>query len=180
MSAKVVLYIACSLDQYIATTDHMVDWLEKEDYRIENEDFGYNALLERVGSTLMGRKTFEFIEAADMPFPYTTLKNFVFSSTRSEAHDHVEFIDSPVAAFVKDLKKTEEQDIWLIGGGQVISELLEHKLVDSIILTIVPEFLGDGIPLWSANRSAQQFQLRDCDHYSNGFVQLHYDSELGQ
>lgn len=71
---KLILYIATSLDSFIARTDGSIDFLEALAPPSHTEDYGYNTLLEQIDTTLMGRKTYDAIMAMDVPFPYINKK----------------------------------------------------------------------------------------------------------
>ena len=143
--SKVILYIACSTDGYIADVEGKVDWLPQS----SDEDFGYERLLNSIDSTLMGRHTYEQILSFG-PFPYSQLKNYVFTSRQFEAQESVEFVNGNITDFIRDLKSKEQKDIWLIGGFQLNKLCFENELVDEVILTQIPVILGDGIPLFSS------------------------------
>jgi dihydrofolate reductase len=72
------------------------------------------------------------------------------------------------------LKKNAKKDIWLIGGGEIVSLFLNEGLVDKMILTIVPTVLGDGLPLFPGQTKETHFELMDTTAYSTGLVNLVY------
>jgi dihydrofolate reductase len=80
---KVILYIATSLDGFIAKKDGGLDWLETFPHP-EKEDYGYVDLLNRIDVTLMGKNTFDFVAKYDGPFPYPNSTNYVFSNSDFE------------------------------------------------------------------------------------------------
>lgn len=168
---KIVLYIAASLDGYIARADGRIDWLENKAYTIEGEDFGYSSFMETVDTTLMGHSTYKIVLGLGSPFPYTNKKNYVFSHSSHPEAEHVQFVSSNAARFVKDLKQQPGKDIWLIGGSQLNTLLLNANLIDEIILTYIPIILGRGIPLFAPGASEHLLQLKDSKSYKNGFVQ---------
>ena len=169
---KVILYIAASLDGYIARPDGRIDWLENEAYKIEGEDFGYSSFLQTIDTTLMGHSTYKVILGFDTPFPYPDKKNYVFSHSELPDTEYVQFISTNVAEFVKKLKQSPGKDIWLIGGSQLNTLLLNAALIDEIILTYIPIILGKGIPLFASGASEKLVQLKQSKNFSNGFVQL--------
>jgi dihydrofolate reductase len=170
---KVILYTAASLDNYIATTDGGVDWLDDPEFALPDEDYGYGDFYKTIDTTLMGNKTYRFILDQDVPFPYPDKKNYVFSRSRTNQDtEFVEFIHDDITGFVRRLKQTRGADIWLVGGGQINAWLLNDDLIDEIILTVVPVILGDGIPLFHGRSKAFKFDLRDCRQFNSGLVQL--------
>ncbi|MDX5482509.1 MAG: dihydrofolate reductase family protein [Hymenobacteraceae bacterium] len=172
---KTILYIAASLDGYIARTDGSTEWLHDKDYTLEGEDFGYSSFLQGIDTTLMGHSTYKAVLGFDMPFPYPDKKNYVFS--RSSGHrgtEHVQFVQEKAADFVKGLKQQEGKDIWLIGGGQLNTLFLNEGLLDDIILTYIPIVLGSGIPLFAGGARERKLRVKESRSYTNGFVQMHY------
>jgi len=172
---KIILYIATSADGFIAGQNGDLSWLHQPKFALDGEDFGYGALLESVDTTLMGYRTYDFVRNMDMPFPYSGMKNFVITAKRDRRpNQEVEFITDDIPGFCQDLKQQKGLNIWLIGGGQLNSILLNARLIDEIILTTIPVILGKGIPVFDG--SAEYVFLK-CDHsktYSNGFIQSVY------
>lgn len=173
---KIVLYIAASTDGFIARPDGNTDWLHDKKYNIPDEDFGYTAFLQTVDTTLMGRKTYEQILGFDMPFPYPDLKNYVFSRSAHHETEHVSFVQNNVVDFVEQLKEQPGKGIWLIGGGELNSTVLNAGLLDEIILTYIPLVLGRGIPLFSPEAQEHKLRLIPTENklYRNGFLQVRY------
>ncbi|MBB6611452.1 dihydrofolate reductase [Pontibacter sp. Tf4] len=171
---KIVLYIAASLDGYIARPDGSIDWLEDDVYKLEGEDYGYNSFRQTIDTTLMGNNTYKVVKEMGMPFPYQDKKNYVFTRSSHPKADFVEFVQEDPVAFVKQLKKQEGKDIWLIGGAQLNMQLLNASLVDEMIITFVPLILGRGIPLFAGGVSERKMKVHDVSTYQNGFVQVNF------
>ncbi|WP_276497682.1 dihydrofolate reductase family protein [Pontibacter litorisediminis] len=169
---KVILYIAASLDGYIARSNGDTSWLHDERYAQEGEDFGYGALMQHIDTTLMGHSTYKVILGFDMPFPYPDKTNYVFSRSAQPAAEHVQFVQEDAPQFVRQLKQQQGKSIWLIGGGQINTLLLNAGLVDEMILTYVPVILGSGVPLFAHGAQERQLQVLESKSYTNGFVQL--------
>jgi dihydrofolate reductase len=169
---KIVLYIATSLDGFIAGKEGNTDWL------FTDGDFGYQAFYDSIDTTLMGYNTYFFIRQFP-EFPYPDKMNYVFSrKKRSPENRPVEFIFGDVAAFCKQLKKQEGKNIWLVGGGQINSILLNAGLIDQMIISIHPVALGQGIKLFrDANLDKFQFNLVKHEVFDRGLVQLTYENK---
>lgn len=170
---KLVLYIAASLDGFIAGEGERLDWLD----RVEGQgDNGYEAFYGGVDTVLMGRKTYDWI-MNHAEFPYAGKDCYVFSHTPRENTKDVTFVSEDPAAFVSRLKAQPGNQIWLVGGGGLLRPLLEAGLVDEMILTIAPVVLGKGIPLFQNLETEIGFTLKNMERYGQ-FAQLHYIKSL--
>jgi len=171
--AAIKLYIATSLDNFIASPDGDISWLV--DFPDpEQNDYGYADFLASVGVTIMGFKTYEYIANME-PFPYIGKQNFVFTRKNDINNTpYVQFIRENVVDFVRNLKQTSKTDIWLIGGAQINTILLENDLIDELIITKLPLFIGQGIPLFNPNNKLTNLQLVDNQTFKNGMISLTY------
>ncbi len=169
---KLVLYIATSLDGYIATNEHNLDWL----LSVEGEgDNGYSKFYSTVDTILIGRTTYDWImdqEKGD--FPYKGKECYVFSRTKRDANEYVTFVHDDIIQFTKSLENRDGKNIWLVGGGDLLDTFIKEKLVDEIIITIAPNLLGSGIPLFKNNDFHTQLSLIAVNRY-NQFAELHYE-----
>lgn len=170
---KVSLYIAASLDGYIARANGAFDWLPPI---TPAEDYGYADFFARVDTVLLGRKTYEVSRALGGQL-YEGRRCVVFTRTPIAWRDpHAEFVSDEVAEFVRGLRAEPGRDIWLVGGAQIVADCLAGRVVDEIILTTVPVLLGDGIPLFlHGARGDQALKLRGARSFSTGLVQATYD-----
>lgn len=173
--SRIKLYIACSLDGYIARKDGSIDWLTEYENNSET-NYGYSEFYSSIGTVLMGRKTYEQVLGFG-DWPYGEKKAYVF--TRQEEplrrEKNVEFISGHVGEFVRRLKENTEEDIWLVGGSQLIKVFLEENLVQDFIVFVVPIILGSGIPLF--DRIGKEIRLRTgrVERYESGLVRLEYE-----
>ncbi|MCD8488122.1 MAG: dihydrofolate reductase family protein [Desertifilum sp.] len=163
---KVILYMASSLDGYIARTSGEVDWLFTDD------DYGYSEFFATVDTVLMGRLTYEQVLSFG-DYPYTGTQGFVFSKTpQSNSSNLVEFINRDPAAFIGELKQQPGKSIWLVGGAGLIQSCFEQ--IDEFILSIHPIILGEGILLFPPPLSQADLKLQHCQTFDSGLVQLTY------
>jgi len=170
MKRPVVLYIAISLDGYIAREDGSIDWL----YEIEGEgDNGYEEFYQTVDTVLMGKTTYDHTFELAEQFPYPNKKCYVFSRSEQAPSPHVTFIQGDVPRFIEELKAQEGSNIWIVGGAEMLDGLLKEQLVDEFIITISPVLLGKGIPLFKENNPVTGLILKGTKRFGQ-FVQLHY------
>ena len=168
---KVILFIASSLDGYIARTSGAVDWLFTVN---ENQDYGYADFLAGIDTILMGRRTYEQVLSFGK-FPYKGIQCFVFSGTRGgEQDENVMFISGDIASFVMKLKSGTGKNIWLVGGSEVVQYFISHDLIDEFIISVHPIVLGDGIPLFRAPLPMKMLGFKKCRAFGTGLVQLTY------
>ena len=162
---KIILYIASSLDGYIARENGDVDWLPI------NTDSGYDNFYKSIDTVIMGKKTYDQILTFG-DYPYKGKKSYVFTRNDSLTKDeNVEFV-SNVEEFSRNLVSSKG-NIWLVGGSELFSAFLEHKLVDEIILSIIPTVLGKGIPLFQNINQETNLKLIKTTDYS-GLAELTY------
>lgn len=120
---KTILYIAASLDGYIAKPDGSVDWLH--DVEGDGGDNGYGAFYARIGTVVMGRSTYEEVLTLTDDFPYAGKPTYVLSRTPQPPSPHVQFTDEDVATLIPKLQQISEGDVWIVGGGKLVQTILE-------------------------------------------------------
>jgi len=169
--SNVILYIATSLDGYIAKMDHDLSWLSQVE--VKDEDYGYQTFLDGVSAIIMGNTSFQVIKGFG-DWPYANKQCFVAShSPDIIPDDNVTFITDP-AATIKSLKANAEGDIWLLGGANLADSLLRLDLVDELILSTIPTLLGNGIRLFNAPLPALGVTVLSSQCYPSGLIQTHY------
>jgi dihydrofolate reductase len=172
---KIKLYIAISLNGKIARSDGSVDWLENIP-NPEKTDHGYQEFYNSIDTTIQGYSTYKQISDWDIDFPYTDKKNYVLTSKENPLPDkNVEFVTKNHIEFIQNLKQQEGGDIWLIGGGNTNTLLLNEKLIDLLHVFIMPVVLPDGIELFENFPLESKFTFIESKAYSSGAVELVYD-----
>jgi dihydrofolate reductase len=165
---KVVLFIACSLDGYIAGRDDDISWL------FDDDDYGYREFLGSVDTVVMGRRTYDILLRMG-PFPYTDKECYVFSRTLMGGDEHVEFVDQPVTEFIEMLREKDGKDIWLEGGSELIFDFMKAGLVDEFVISVHPRILGDGIPLFKPGTPTTVLGQVRSESFPSGLVQIRYE-----
>lgn len=168
---KVVLYVAMSLDGYIAKVDGSVDWLN--DVEGDGEDSGYGDFYKTVGTVVMGRLTYEEVLILADEFPYADKPCYILSRSEQAAAPHVVFTDEAINTLIPKLKKESVGDVWLVGGGQLTAAFLEAKVLDELQITVIPKVLGEGIPLFPQGTLPSTFRLTNMKQYGQ-MVSLSY------
>lgn len=169
-----LVFIAMSIDGYIATKDGDISWLESIS-NPDKSDFGYARFMERIDAIVMGRQTFEKVMSFDV-WPYTK-KVFVLSSTLNAVPQKllgkVEIINKRPIELVKHLSDLGMSDLY-IDGGKTIQSFLKLELIDEMIISTIPIVLGEGIPLFAKQDHAIQFKHIETTAFNGGLVQTCY------
>ncbi|PFR97713.1 dihydrofolate reductase family protein [Priestia megaterium] len=172
MKKKIVVYIAASLDGYIARENGEIDWLES----VEGEgDNGYEAFYQTCDAVVMGKATYDHVLKLTPEFPYLGKKCYVFSRSAQGKDQYVEFINESVALFLNNLSQ-DTKKIWLVGGADILADFLTAKRVDEFIISVIPVLLGAGIPLFKRGIPEMNLKLTDIKQYGQ-IAQLYYEKE---
>ncbi len=168
------VYIATSLDGYIATIEGSIDWLH--DFpNIDETDYGYTEFMAGIDAIVMGRNTFEKVLSFN-EWPYVK-PVFVLSQLLVELPDQLQhkaqIINGQPGQVVAGLKRRGLQNLY-IDGGQTITSFLREDLIDELIITKIPMLLGDGIPLFGHFTNCLRFVHKETKTYSNSLVKSHY------
>lgn len=175
-SRKVVYYVAVTVDHYIAHEDETVDGLMMEGNQITD----YLKDLHDYDTVLMGKNTYEWgyqfgIQPGQPSPTYAHMMQYVFSQSMEHyQHEQLQVIRDDPADFVHRLKAQEGKPIYLCGGGRLAGHLLEHELVDELILKVNPVVFGKGIPVFGDIHKGFELSLLDTKIYNNGVIFLHY------
>ena len=170
---NVIVHIATSADGYIARTDGDLEWLTS---RPAPEGFyGMNAFMRSIDTTILGRKTYEVSLRMGAKFD-SKGRSIVFSrhAPPADAPPGVEFVNSAIAPFVSRLREYPGKDIWLMGGGELIASFLDEQAIDEFVISVVPVFIGDGIPLLARRHRQVPLDLHSIERFEDGVAQLHY------
>lgn len=171
---KVVLYIAMSLDGYIAKEDDNIDFLSL--VQTPGEDFGYADFTSGIDTVIWGRKTYDKVLSFGVEFPHADKKIWVFSKSRSGKNEHVEYF-SDMPALINQLKQQPGKDIYCDGGAEVVHELLRYSLLDRLVVSVIPHLLGSGISLFKNGRPEQSLIFKKSVSFPSGLMQLWYDKK---
>lgn len=169
---KVILYIASSLDGYIAAPGDDLSFLER--VHKEGQDYGYNDFLASVDTIIMGRKTYDWIMQRVETFPHPDKRTYVITRSERPPEGNILFYSGSLKELVEGMRNKRGQHIFCDGGAGIVHALLHERLIDEIILSVVPVLLGKGVRLFREGQPSQDLKLIDSRNFSTGLVQLHY------
>ena len=167
---KIILGLAVSLDGFIEGPNGEYDWC------FTDQDYGMMEFYKRIDSLFIGRRSYELLlTLGDDAMPgFPKLKEYVFSTTMKDAKPGVTLIQDDIKETVEKIKNEPGKDIWLFGGANLTSSLLNIGLVDEMSLAVHPIILGSGKPLFSEIKKRIPLNLIDTKTYSSGLVNLVY------
>jgi dihydrofolate reductase len=171
---RTVVYIAASLDGYIARKDGSIDWLTG----IENppgEDYGYAEFIKGIDAIVMGRNSFEkVLTFPEWPYPKMV---FVLSTKLNDIPAELKIRASIISgspADVLNILSNKGYNNIYVDGGKTIQGFLQKDLIDDMIITRIPILIGNGIPLFGDLEKDLSFDQLSTNVYPNGLVKTHY------
>lgn len=171
--ARILGYIAASLDGFIATEDDGLDWL----FRYNDMELGehdYRSFLKRIRTIVMGRGTYDFIASDPTPWGYHDHRVIVVTSRPIEHPKGPLEVRRDVDALIAELRALDDGDVWMVGGGRLQMAFLEKAALDEIEIYVIPELLGGGRPLFPATGHRSSPTLIGAQPMDRGCVRLHY------
>ncbi|PKM65840.1 MAG: diacylglycerol kinase [Firmicutes bacterium HGW-Firmicutes-2] len=166
---SVFFYGCVTMDGFLADKNHNLDWLYQTG-TIEETD--YDNFYKSMDITIMGKRTYNEIENIEnIDSLYKTTQNYVFTHAESLTVNSFIPMNGDVIDFVKQIDKGK--NIWIVGGNTILAPLLDHDMVDNIIIQIAPVLLGRGIPLFSQKEVLKRFYLEEVKKYGQ-FAELIY------
>ena len=178
----IILYIAVSLDGYIADAGGGVGWLPSGDGGSGGDDYGYAGFYAGVDAIVMGRRTYEQVRGFDVPWPYVGKPVYVFTNRTADDGDdaghppEVRFISCDAAAFARNIADRYAGIVWLVGGADLAEQFRIAGLIDEYRVFVIPVILGRGVPLFAGDDGAPRTALRlvETQVFADGVVMLRY------
>lgn len=169
-----ILYIAMSLDGYIADPAGNVDWLTGHDPDALNGD-GYDTFVQGIDTVIMGWNTYHQIvtELSPEQWVYEGLQSYVITHRDCGSREGITFTHQSPAHLIRSLRQTPGKAIWICGGAAVIHPLMQEDLIDTYHISIIPTILGGGIPLFANLQQKLDLHLDACTS-CNGITELIY------
>lgn len=174
VGVKASVYIATSLDGFIAREDGALDWLPGGS---GEEDYGYSQFMAGVDALVMGRKTYETVRRFGS-WPYGSKLVVVLSGSAleipSDLAQSVEAMSCPPAEVVRRLAARGLRHLY-VDGGRTIHGFLEAELIDELIITRIPVLIGRGIPLFGPRTDDVRLHHLETRSFAGGLVQSRYE-----
>jgi dihydrofolate reductase len=184
--AKTQYFTATSLDGFIATEDHSLEWLFQLG---DPEETSYPTFFKDVGAIAMGSSTYEWIlrhhvlKDADRPQPWMYEQPaWVFTTRTLQAIPgaDIRFVRGDVRPVHREMMEAANgRNVWLVGGGDLVGQFHDHGLLDEILVTIGSVTLGAGKPLLPRAIVTPPMRLVSAKRVSDGFAELHYEIVRG-
>ena len=172
MNRKVILYIAMSLDGYIAKPDGDISFLSAVEK--DGEDYGYFKFLETVDTVILGRKTYDKVILMGYELPYGERNVFVLTRNPKPETTKITFYSGSLSELISNLKSKEGLNIYCDGGAETVYQFMLNDLFDELIISIIPVLLGNGIPLFYGGFPEKELKLINSNAFEKGLVQLQY------
>lgn len=170
-----IVYIATSLDGYIADKNHQLDWLH-DIPNPDGSDMGFHQFMDNIDALVMGRNTLDIVLSFDCDWPYSK-PVFVLSNTMTSVpegyEDKVFLVNGELKQIVQELNQQGYQRLY-IDGGKTIQSFLSEDLIDDMIITTIPTLLGGGIPLFGDLTQPLKFKHIKCERHLDFLVQNHF------
>lgn len=171
--ARILGYIATSLDGRIATAEDGLDWLYKYD-AMDLGEHDYRTFLKRIRTIVMGRKTYDLLEKDGSDWAYGDQRVFVVTSGTIASPKGSLEVRGDIDALIPELRALDDGDVWMLGGGQLQMAFLERGALDEIEIYIIPELIGGGPLLFPATGFKTTPKLISAQEVDMGCVRLHY------
>ena len=171
---KISLFIAMSLDGYIADRNGGVDWLKGQGSGHEDMDT-YSEFVQNIDTILMGWNTYHQIvtELSPNEWVYNDFTTYVITHKECSSSEKIRFINANPVNLIKRLQKENGKDIWLCGGANLVQQLVNKDLIDNYYITIIPTILGSGVRLFENAEHEIRLRLIHTQSY-DGMTELKY------
>lgn len=174
MMRKVILYISCSLDGFIAKPGDDLSFLKRVEK--EGEDYGYAEFYDTVDTVILGRRTYEWVKKQiDYPL-HATKRTYIITRELRQSEGLTSFYADDLYDLVHRLKLKEGKNIFVDGGAEVVRMMMNARLLDELIISIIPVVLGKGTRLFSCGIPEEDLELISAKSYDTGLVQLRYST----
>ena len=171
--ARIVGYIAASLDGFIATGDESLEWLFKRG-DVDLGEHDYRLFIKRIRTVVMGRATYDWIARYPGPWEYADQRVIVVTSRPIPDPKGSLETRSDVDALIAELRALDDGDVWMLGGGELQMAFMERGALDEIEIYFVSEIIGGGVPLFPPTGFKASPTLLSAISLGGGMARLHY------
>jgi dihydrofolate reductase len=178
---KLTIHMVSSVNGYIAKKDNSVSWFETTDHYdsgVVVTDDEIKEFLKTIDCYIMGSRTYELALALSKSYgwPYGDVPTIVLTSRELPIkRPNIKFFSGDPEKLVNDQLKPNYNNVWLVGGAELVKKFIRLNLVDEIRQTILPIILGDGIPFYNHVEKEQALHLKNTTAYKSGMVELRYE-----
>lgn len=172
MNRKVILYIATSLDGYIAKPNDDLGFLSIVEQ--EGQDYGYSGFVKTVDAVIVGRKTYDKVLSMGINFPHADKDTYIITRTPRPNIGNIKFYTGSLKILIERLKSENGENIFCDGGAEIVNELLKENLIDEFIISVIPILVGNGTKLFKDGRPEQKLELVSIKQFDKGLTQIHY------
>jgi dihydrofolate reductase len=169
---KIVLFIAMSIDGYIADKKGNIDFLKTME--LEGQDYGYSKFIDSIDTVILGRKTYDKVISMGYEYPHQGKDVYIITKSQKPKVGTFQYYSGNIEELILNLKKSPGKNIYCDGGAMIVNLFLQNHWIDEMILSIVPVILGDGIRLFDSHIPLETWELLETKDYNTGLVQLHY------
>ncbi len=169
---KIIVYIAQSLDGYIAKKDLSIDWLQGETE--DNTMTSFNEFYSTIDTVILGYNTYNQIvnELAKDNWPYQDKITYVITNKEIKETSNIKKSNN-LKLLLENLKQQQGKNIWICGGASIVNQAKELNMIDEYTISVIPILLGDGIKLFDKSNITTKLKLKNTNTY-NGIVDLNY------
>ncbi len=172
---KLIVYIACSVDGFIAAPGDDLSFLNPMEK--DGEDYGYGAFIAGVDTVIMGRRTYDWVIKAAGGYQEKNKPVYIITRTERPQEGNVHFYTDDPATLIETLREKEGKNIFLDGGAELIHYFMQKKLIDEWIISVIPVMLGDGVRLFQPPFPLHDLLFVSSKSFDTGLVQLHYKTK---
>ena len=175
---KIVLFIAMSLDGYIADINGGVGWLGGESDG-ENDMVSYQEFMKEIDTVIMGSNTYHQLitELSPGKWIYSDFTSYIITHYPKQSTDKIKFTQDNPKELVTRLKTQPGKDIWICGGASIVNQLVQNDLIDKYYINVMPTILGGGIHLFDTSEKEIKLKLIQTKSY-NGITDLVYERRV--
>lgn len=167
---RCAVFMAVSVDGFIARSDGGLDWLEA--VQLEGEDYGYQAFFDSVDALVMGRNTYDAALSFER-WPYEGKRCIVLTHRPASSRHGETFFDGTPDELIRALGRDGVRGVY-VDGGATIRQFLASRLIDEMTLSIIPVVLGSGIRLFDSGAPEHPLVLLGSRSWPTGLVQVRY------